>query len=200
MTGWVRARCWRRALKAISAGARRVDASKTVAGIPGAVRSRHSSPPCASSERYPANRVTGVAPLVARRTERLDQRLSLVEAKRRRGEPRAAGDVADREAEFLKPSGVRGVDLTHLYHPSDNLSSHHAVMMDGAGVWHYKCVFEDWLHDRLADPSRGGVDSQRVVDRLLGWFGASRLAHVQGAPVGATEGRGDALLSFEDAP
>ena len=89
---------------------------------------------------------------------------------------------------------------THLYHPSDNLSSHHAVMMDGAGVWHYKCVLEDWLHDRLADPSRGGVDSQRVVDRLLGWFGASRLAHVQGAPVGATEGRGDALLSFEDAP
>ena len=52
---------------------------------------------------------------------------------------------------------------TQLYHPSGNLFSHHAVMMDGAGVWHCKRVFEDRLHDRLADPSRGGVDSQRVV-------------------------------------
>ena len=90
--------------------------------------------------------------------------------------------------------------LTRLYHASGNLVSHHAVTMDGAGVWHYKCVFEDWLHERLADPSWGGVDSQRVVDRLLGWFGAGRLAHVQGAPVGAAEGSSDALLAFEDAP
>ena len=59
-------------------------------------------------------------------------------------------------------------------------------MMEGAGVWHYKCVFEDRLHERLADPSRGGIDPQRVVDRLLGWFGASGLAHVQGAAVSAT--------------
>ena len=97
-------------------------------------------------------------------------------------------------------AGGYGVRLAHLYHPLDNLSSHHAVMMDGAGVWHYKCVLEDWLHDGLSGPSRGGVDSQRVVDRLLGWFGAGRLAHVQGAPVGAAEGGGDALLAFEDAP
>ena len=95
---------------------------------------------------------------------------------------------------------ARGGRLAHLYHSSGNLISHHAVMMDRVGVWHYKCVFEDRLHDRLADPSRGGIDTQCVVDRLLGWFSAGRLAHVQGAPVGAGEGGGDALLSFEDAP
>ena len=94
----------------------------------------------------------------------------------------------------------RRMVLTHLYHPSGNLFSHHAVMMDGAGEWHYKCAFEDRLHERLAGPSRSGSDAQGVVDRLLGRFGTGRLAHVQGAPVGAAEGGGDALLAFEDAP
>ena len=107
-------------------------------------------------------------------------------------------EVANAPAIVFRP-GV-WARLTRLYHASGNLVSHHAVTMDGAGVWHYKCVFEDWLHERLADPSWGGVDSQRVVDRLLGWFGAGRLAHVQGAPVGAAEGSSDALLAFEDAP
>ena len=65
-------------------------------------------------------------------------------------------------------------------------------MMDGAGEWHYKCAFEDRLHDRLAGPSRSGSDAQGVVDRLLGRFGTGRLAQVQGAPVGAAEGGGDA--------
>ena len=73
-------------------------------------------------------------------------------------------------------------------------------MMDGADVWHYKCVSEDRLHDRLAGPSRSGSDAQGVVDRVLGRFGAGRFAHVQGAPVGTAEGGGDALVSFEDAP
>ena len=72
-------------------------------------------------------------------------------------------------------------------------------MMDGDGEWHYKCVPEDPLHERLSDPSRSGADTQGVVDRLLRRFGAGRLAHVQSAPVGATEGGSDALLSFEDA-
>ena len=60
-------------------------------------------------------------------------------------------------------------------------------MMDGTGEWHYKCVFEDRLHERLAGPSRSRSDAQGVVDRLLGRFGAGRLAHMQGAPVCATE-------------
>ena len=90
--------------------------------------------------------------------------------------------------------------LAHLYHPSDNLVSHHAVMMDGTGEWHYKCVFEDRLHECLADPSRSGLDAQGIVDRLLGRLGAGRLAHVHGAPVGTAEGGGNALLAFEDAP
>ena len=61
---------------------------------------RQADPLRGPNERDPSNHVTGVAPLVARRSQRLDQRLFLVEAKRRRGEPRAAGDVADGEAEF----------------------------------------------------------------------------------------------------
>ena len=90
--------------------------------------------------------------------------------------------------------------LSHLYHPSNNLVSHHAVMMDRTGEWHYKCAFEDRLHECLAGSSRSGSDAQGVVDRLLGRFGTGRLAHVQGAPVATAEGGGDALLSFEDAP
>ena len=70
-------------------------------------------------------------------------------------------------------------------------------MMDGTGDWHYKCAFVDRLHERLAGPSRSGSDAQGVVERLLGRFGAGRLAHVQGVPVGATEGGGDALLAFQ---
>ena len=54
-------------------------------------------------------------------------------------------------------------------------------------MWPYKCVFEGRLHDRFADPSRSGIDTQRVVNRLLGRFGAGRLAHVHGAPVGTAE-------------
>ena len=40
-------------------------------------------------------------------------------------------------------------------------------MMDEDGEWHYKCVLEDRLHDRLADPSWSGIDTQGVVDCLL---------------------------------
>ena len=67
--------------------------------------------------------------------------------------------------------------LTHLYHPSHNLVSHHAVMMDRTGEWHYKCAFEDRLHERLAGPSRSRFDAQGIVDRLLGRFGASAAAN-----------------------
>ena len=37
-----------------------------------------------------------------------------------------------------------------------------------------------------------------VVDGLLGRFGAGGFTYMQGAPIGASEGGGDALLSFED--
>ena len=108
---------------------------------------------------------------------------------RRSRETEGGGSGVSRAASFLvlrcdRAGGLRVEStqvesaLARLYHPSGNLFSHHAVMMDGVGVWHYKCVFEDRLHDRLAAPSRGGIDTQCVVDRLLGWFGASRLAHV----------------------
>ena len=89
--------------------------------------------------------------------------------------------------------------LAHLYHPSNNLIAHQSVAAHEDREWHYNCVIEDRLHERLADPSRGGVDPQRVVDRLLRRLGAGRLAHVQRAPVGASEGGGHSLLAFEDA-
>ena len=92
-----------------------------------------------------------------------------------------------------------GQVLAHVYHSSDNFIAHHQLATHGHGEWHYNCVFEDRLHERFADPSRSGVDPQRVVDRLLGRLGASRLAHVQRAPVGAPEGGGHSLLAFEDA-
>ena len=66
--------------------------------------------------------------------------------------------------------------------------------------WHYNCTLKGRLDDRFTSPSRSGVDAQGVVDGLLVWFGTGRFAHVQGAPVGAAEGGGDALLAFEDSP
>ena len=42
------------------------------------------------------------------------------------------------------------------------------------------------------------VDAQGVVDGLLERFGAGGFAYMQSARVGASEGGGDALLSFED--
>ena len=51
------------------------------------------------------------------------------------------------------------------------------------------------LHDRSAGPFRSGPDAQGVVERLLGRFGAGRLAHMQGAPVGAEEGGDDTQVS-----
>ena len=115
----------------------------------------------------------------------------------------AAGALLAYELLHERASGLLNVGmrvLAHVYHASRNLVSHHAVMMDGTGEWHYKCAFEDRLHERLAGPSGSRSDTQGIVERLLGRFGAGRLAHVQGTPVGATEGGGDALLSFEDAP
>ena len=66
--------------------------------------------------------------------------------------------------------------------------------------WHYNCTLKGRLDDGFTDPSWSGVDAQGVVDGLLGWFGTGGFAHVQGAPVGAAEGGGDALLAFEDSP
>ena len=51
----------------------------------------------------------------------------------------------------------------------------------------------------VVDPSRSGIDAQGIVDRLLRCFGTGGLAHMQRRAVGASEGGGDALLSFEDA-
>ena len=65
-------------------------------------------------------------------------------------------------------------------------------------MWHYKRVL-GMLHDSLADASGFGVDTQGVVDSLLRRPGTGGLSHVQGAPIGAAEGSGDALLCFEDA-
>ena len=44
----------------------------------------------------------------------------------------------------------------------------------------------------------GWVDAEGVVDIPQGGFGAGGLAHVQDAPVGAAERRGDALLAVKD--
>ena len=65
-------------------------------------------------------------------------------------------------------------------------------------MWHYRRVLEE-LHDGLADSSGLGVEGQGVVDGLLRRFGTGGLSHVQGTPIGAAEGGGDALVSFEDA-
>ena len=80
-----------------------------------------------------------------------------------------------------------------------NFSPHHTVTTFKIGEWHYNCVLEDNLDDCFADPSRCGVDVQSIVDGLLGRFGAGGLAHMQRRTVGASEGGGDAPLSFEDA-
>ena len=66
------------------------------------------------------------------------------------------------------------------------------------GQWHYNGVLGDGSGDGLAGPSRCVVDAQGVVDGRLGGFGTGRFAHVQGAPVGAAEGGGDALLTFQE--
>ena len=80
-----------------------------------------------------------------------------------------------------------------------NFSSHHMVTTFRIGEWHYNCVLEGNLDDCFADPSRCGVDAQGIVDGLLGRFGAGGLAYMQRRAVGASEGGGDALVSFEDA-
>ncbi len=51
--------------------------------------------------------------------------------------------------------------------------------------------------DGLCGYSGCGVDTDGVVDGLLGRFGAGGFSHMQAAPVVAAEGRGDALLSFQ---
>ena len=65
-------------------------------------------------------------------------------------------------------------------------------------MWHYVCTPMVISHDGLAGRSGCGVDAQGVVDGLLGRFSAGGFAYMQGAPIGASEGGGDALLSFED--
>ena len=67
------------------------------------------------------------------------------------------------------------------------------------GEWHYNRVPEGRLDEGFADPSGCVVDAQGLVDGLLGGFGTGGFSHVQGAPVGAAEGGGDALLPFEDS-
>ena len=65
-------------------------------------------------------------------------------------------------------------------------------------MWHYICTPVVISHDGLAGRSGCGVDAQGVVDGLLERFGAGGFAYMQSARVGASEGGGDALLSFED--
>ena len=83
-------------------------------------------------------------------------------------------------------------------HPR-NFSPHHPVTTFKIGEWHYNRVRKGNLDDGLADPSRGGVDAQGIVDGLLRRFGAGGLAHMHGRPIGASEGGSDALLTFEDS-
>ena len=83
-------------------------------------------------------------------------------------------------------------------HPR-NFSPHHPVTTFKIGEWHYNRVRKGNLDDGLADPSRGGVDAQGIVDGRLRRFGAGGLAHMHGRPVGASEGGSDALLTFEDS-
>ena len=63
---------------------------------------------------------------------------------------------------------------------------------------HYICTPMVLSDDGLAGCSGCGVDAQGVVDGLLGRFSAGGFTYTQGAPIGASEGGGDALLSFED--
>ena len=81
-------------------------------------------------------------------------------------------------------------------HPR-NFRPHHTVTTFKIGEWHDKCVLKSNLDDCFADPARCGVDAQGIVDGLLGRFGAGGLAHMQRRGVGASEGGGDALLSFD---
>ncbi len=71
--------------------------------------------------------------------------------------------------------------------------------MTRSGEWLYRWVFEGLLHEGFAGSSGSGINAQGFVDGQLGWFGAGRFAHVQGAPFSTAEGSGDALLSLEDA-
>ena len=66
-----------------------------------------------------------------------------------------------------------------------------------SGVWHYTCTPIVVSDDGLCGRSGCGVDTEDIVDGPLGRFGAGGLSHMQGTPVGTTEGRGDALLSFQ---
>ena len=69
--------------------------------------------------------------------------------------------------------------------------------------WHYKRVRTGEIgrsDERLADAAGVWVDAERVVDGPLIGFGLGGRAHMQRASVGAAEGRGDALLAFQDAP
>ena len=75
--------------------------------------------------------------------------------------------------------------LAHFTMHPRNFSPHHTVTTFKIGEWHYNCVRKGNLDDCLADPSRGGVDAQGIVDGQPGWFGASGFAHTQGPPVGA---------------
>ena len=70
------------------------------------------------------------------------------------------------------------------------------VMTFESGVWHYICTPMVVSDDGPCGRSGCGVEVEGVVDGLLGRFGAGGFSHMQGAPVGTTEGRGDALLSF----
>ena len=51
--------------------------------------------------------------------------------------------------------------------------------------------------DGLAGCSGCGVDARGVVDGRLGRFSAGGSTYMQVSPIGASEGGGDALLSFE---
>ena len=62
-------------------------------------------------------------------------------------------------------------------------------------MWHYSRG--SGLHDGLLDASGFGVDAKGAVDGLLRRLGPGGLSHVQGASIGASEGGGDALVSFE---
>ena len=80
----------------------------------------------------------------------------------------------------------------------DTFFVNHVVMEFGVGVWHYICPSMVRSDDGLGGCSGCGVDAQCVIQGLLGRLGADGFSHVQGAPVGAPEGGGDSLASFED--
>ena len=94
-------------------------------------------------------------------------------------------------------SGWRGLQvqesLARVCHPISQVVCNENIAVAESGVWHcIPCMFpsSSGLDDQLADPTRGGVHAQLLVDRPLPGLGPRRLARGQHASVRLAEDRG----------